>query len=303
MLAGMLPGADRDGLATRLATLRLGPSRARSLRDYLSAHPDAVSSGRSDGPSAWLALLGVLAVDHPQVRLACCVGCGEVKTLPYRLGDGRACKRCYAGQHLETCVRCGRVGRPTVREAGGVVCARCYIADPDTWEQCFGAGRPGTSPIGSRATRCVSLAARAAPRRAARVAEIGLSTPIPSAGRCVTGAIASPVALNARRVAALCISGSATPTPGLRCARPAGLHHRPPVCVVGRSSFAGGVCALVGRFVRAAGRGPGLGGSVRCAAACSGSIPGCRWVMPAVPVTPRSVGGRATAPAARPSAR
>jgi hypothetical protein len=141
MLTVMLPGADPAGLATRLATLGLGPSRARSLRDYLSAHPDAVSSGRSDGPSARLALLGVLVVDYPQVQLACCVGCGEVKTLPYRLREGRACKRCYAGQHLETCVRCGRVGRPTVREVGGVVCSRCYTADTDTWEQCTGCGK------------------------------------------------------------------------------------------------------------------------------------------------------------------
>ncbi|MGH3886517.1 MAG: hypothetical protein ACRDSZ_08085 [Pseudonocardiaceae bacterium] len=90
MLAGMLPDADRGGLEARLATLGLGPSRARSLRDYLNAYPDALSSGRSDGPSARLALLGLLAVDHPQVRLACCVCCGQAKTLPYRLGDGRA---------------------------------------------------------------------------------------------------------------------------------------------------------------------------------------------------------------------
>ncbi|MGH4011279.1 MAG: hypothetical protein ACRDTH_24485 [Pseudonocardiaceae bacterium] len=141
VLAGMLPDADRAELAIRLATLRLGPSRARSLCDYLSAHPDALSSGRPDGPSVRLALLRVLAVDHPQVRLACCVGCGQLKTLPYRLGDGRACQRCYAGQHLETCVRCGRVGRPTVREAGGVVCSRCYTADTDTWEPCCGCGK------------------------------------------------------------------------------------------------------------------------------------------------------------------
>jgi len=141
MLAGMLPEADRDELATRVATLGLGISRARSLRDYLSAHPDAVSSGRSDGPSARLALLRVLAVDHPRVRLACCVGCGQAKALPYRLGEGRACQRCYAGQHLAPCVRCHRVGRPTVREAGGVVCARCYIADTRTWERCSGCGR------------------------------------------------------------------------------------------------------------------------------------------------------------------
>jgi hypothetical protein len=61
LLAGMLPEADRTGLAAQVATLGSGASRARCLRDYLSVHPDAVSSGRSDGPSDRLRLLGVLA--------------------------------------------------------------------------------------------------------------------------------------------------------------------------------------------------------------------------------------------------
>jgi hypothetical protein len=174
LLAGMLPEVDRSGLAAQVATLGLGASRARCLRDYLSAHPDAVSSGRSDGPSDRLRLLRVLAVDHPQVRLACCVSCGQMKTLPYRLGDGRACQRCYAGQHLATCVRCHQVGRPTVREAGGAVCARCYTADTDTWEQCSGCGKtrhvsyriegtPRCQSCGPRRTRACSACGRDRP--------------------------------------------------------------------------------------------------------------------------------------------
>ena len=241
LLAGMLPEADRSGLAAQVATLGLGASPARCLRDYLSAHPDAVSSGRSDGPPDRLRLLRVLALDHPRVRLACCVSCGQVKTLPYRLGDGRACQRCYAGQHLATCVRCHRVGRPTVPRLAVPCAPAATPPTPAPGNSAQAAGRPGTSPTGSRALRGVSPAARGAPECAVRAVAISRSMPIPSAGRCVAGAITSPALPSAPPAIASCTSGSGTLMPGSRSARPAGVHHRPRAWAVVRSSPAGEV--------------------------------------------------------------
>jgi hypothetical protein len=67
VLAGTLPGSDPSRVADHLVGLRGRPATAARVLDHLRAYPDALTSGRSDGPTALLRLLATLAAEHPQV--------------------------------------------------------------------------------------------------------------------------------------------------------------------------------------------------------------------------------------------
>jgi hypothetical protein len=137
-----MPDADADFLATRVAELGLTRSTAGQLRKYLQHCPDALFSGRSDGPAARLRLLDALAADHPRVQRARCVRCGQVKPLRHRLDGGRSCEACYRRQHVEVCVHCGELREVGFRQAdGGPVCPRCRQRDPSTWRECSVCGK------------------------------------------------------------------------------------------------------------------------------------------------------------------
>jgi hypothetical protein len=104
-----------------LSGLRLGPRRAQQLRDHLATHPDALTSGNSDGPAVLMRLLDALAPMHPQVERVRCVTCGETRRLRRQARGGRVCGRCHAADSVEQCVRCGEAARICCRdEAGGV---------------------------------------------------------------------------------------------------------------------------------------------------------------------------------------
>jgi hypothetical protein len=142
-LAGLLPAAGTSLLAERVAELRLRPQHAKQLRDHLAAHDDALVSGNSDGPAAFLRLLDVLADDLPGVQRARCVICHEVKRLARRADGGRLCAACYARSSAEECARCGKVRPVTARRNGKAVCSRCSARDPSRWQACFICGKKG----------------------------------------------------------------------------------------------------------------------------------------------------------------
>ncbi len=96
-----LPEAEHV-VSTAVDRLALMPKRLRDLEDYLIAHPDALVSGRSDGPVSRLRLLDVLVESFPeQVVRARCAQCGR-QTLVNRRGpgEGRICVSCYAANRI-----------------------------------------------------------------------------------------------------------------------------------------------------------------------------------------------------------
>jgi hypothetical protein len=137
--AGVL---TREDLAGVVAGLGLGLTRARQLREYLNVHPDALSSGRSDGPAARIRLLQHLAEAFPEhVQPARCVRCGRTGRLERRMDDQRGCGTCYARASSRPCVRCGKQGRPIWKENGGTVCAHCANRDHSRWQPCSACGK------------------------------------------------------------------------------------------------------------------------------------------------------------------
>lgn len=129
VVASHLPGADTDRLAAQIAALELLPAHARGLVAYLQTHPDALTSGEANGPSALRRLLEVLAAEHPTVQPMRCHRCGAQTRLPYRVDGASICGNCYRQTHLKVCVRCGQTGQPAFREGGGIVCTRCGSRD------------------------------------------------------------------------------------------------------------------------------------------------------------------------------
>jgi hypothetical protein len=144
-----LPEADAVTLTAHVEGLRLRRGAARDLLDYLRDHPDALISGRSDGPAVRLRLLDALAAEHPAVQRARCVGCDRVRSLRHRMDDGRACVTCYSRQHLDVCVRCGDRRDVARREAdGGAVCPKCHRRDTTFWQSCSQCGK--SAPVAAR---------------------------------------------------------------------------------------------------------------------------------------------------------
>ena len=108
MLARLLPGSDADRLAAQLTGLRIRAQRLTALATHLADHPDALSSGRSDGPACLRGVLEMLALEHPGVRRAQCGTCGSSGRLPYRVNGTGLCATCYRRVHLMTCALRGQ---------------------------------------------------------------------------------------------------------------------------------------------------------------------------------------------------
>lgn len=136
VISTQLPDADPCRIAEQLASLELLPAHTAQLLTHLLAHPDALTSGNSSGPTGMRRLLDLLAAEHPSVQRARCHRCRAVRALPYRADGAAICGRCYNRTHRITCVRCGRTGAPAFRDDGGVVCTRCSRADRARWQTC-----------------------------------------------------------------------------------------------------------------------------------------------------------------------
>ncbi|AHK27570.1 hypothetical protein OPAG_06532 [Rhodococcus opacus PD630] len=147
VLAARLPDADRAELTEHIADMHL--TTPQTVLDHLRAHPDALTSGSSEGPAGLFRLLDTLADRYPSVHRMRCARCTDVRALPHRNGTTRICNRCYARTHLIVCVRCGRQGRAAVRDpAGGTVCDRCFKTDPTRHEPCTLCGK--SAPVAYR---------------------------------------------------------------------------------------------------------------------------------------------------------
>ncbi len=107
------------------------------LHAWLTLHPDALRSGRSDCPRAGARLLAELAARGIDVAYPRCMDCQRVRPLPSRVDEGRVCAPCYQRRHVDACGRCGEVKVVCTRdEDGRAVCPRCRNLDPTSWHPC-----------------------------------------------------------------------------------------------------------------------------------------------------------------------
>lgn len=162
VLGGLPAGAmDRAELTSIIDGLKVGPAASRALMTYLETEPDALSSGRSDGPPSRLRLLEQLAARLPGlVEPARCVSCQRQVPLYRKMGTYRCCTTCWAKANTETCVRCGEDRSVAKREpGGGAVCQRCDRQDTSKWKPCIDCGRSrpvaARTPRGPQCQRCI----------------------------------------------------------------------------------------------------------------------------------------------------
>ena len=141
----------RDSVAEILGGLNLYPKVQAKLLSYLDSHPDALVSGRSDGPASRLRLLKALAETHPGLVVpAKCSGCGRQVVLNRWGANGdRVCGTCYLANRLVPCGRCGRI-RPVGgrHSTDGLVCTACIRHDPARRQECSLCGR--VNPVAAR---------------------------------------------------------------------------------------------------------------------------------------------------------
>lgn len=162
VLAALPPGAmDRADLSSIIDGLKIGPAASRALMAYLETEPDALTSGRSDGPPSRLRLLEQLAERLPGlVEPGRCLSCQRQVPLYRKMGADRCCTTCWAKANTATCVRCGEDRSVAEREpGGGAVCQRCRRQDTSKWEPCIGCGRSrpvaARTPRGPQCQRCI----------------------------------------------------------------------------------------------------------------------------------------------------
>jgi hypothetical protein len=185
------PGVSATVVADAVERVAVGQvSRAR-LADYLTDHPEALTSGHSSGPKVVGVLIAALveagssmlvvprcAECDREVELlyprgtdericgACrqrantaeCVDCGRVQPVTGRTADrGARCARCYSRARAEACGTCGRVKPVAGRNGdGSAVCSTCQRRDTSTWEDCADCGRrrPVNARTGTGAGLC-----------------------------------------------------------------------------------------------------------------------------------------------------
>lgn len=177
------PGLSAGLVAAAVERVAVAPiSRAR-LADYLTEHPDALTSGGSRPPKVVGALIATLVeagssalvvprcaeCDRPiellhtrgpdeRICPACwqrghtaeCVDCGRVRPIARRTATGGArCARCHNRAHLEECATCGRTKQVARRNRDGTACCSpCLRRDTNTWADCVGCGR--RRPVNAR---------------------------------------------------------------------------------------------------------------------------------------------------------
>lgn len=115
-------------IQSTLGQTAAAPITRLRLAEYLTAHPDALTSGDSAAPKALgqliaaLNLLGVTGLVPPR-----CAGCGKTAVLGHPADAGqRICEACHHRRHVETCGVCGRQCPVAARHLDGTArCARC----------------------------------------------------------------------------------------------------------------------------------------------------------------------------------
>lgn len=158
---------DREVVDGVVAELNLYPKFQHTLLEYMDNDPEALVSGRSDGPASRLQLLDALAVIYPGVVVrASCASCGRQVHLNRWGADGsRVCGTCYVNNRLVVCARCGRErpvgGRHSIH---GLVCPACIRWDPERRHECSRCGH--VLPVAARDPKGEALCQTCRPREA-----------------------------------------------------------------------------------------------------------------------------------------
>jgi len=152
---GALPEGElgRAELSHIVDALKIGPATGRALLAYLKTEPNALTSGKSDGPPVRLRLLEQLAERLPGiVERPRCVSCRRQVPLFRKMVEDRCCTTCWARANTAACVRCGEERSVAKREPdGGAVCQRCDRRDTSRWEPCVDCGK--TARVAARTPR------------------------------------------------------------------------------------------------------------------------------------------------------
>lgn len=141
-LTVVLPGMSADEAHSLLE--KAGAQSRRGLRNldvFLAAVPEALTTGVSDCPAAFIRLSHVLLDAGHHVSPPVCADCGRPESHLRASPGGRLCSRCSARKSSVLCARCGSTGRPAARRAEGVICYACYAKDPEAMETCAACGR------------------------------------------------------------------------------------------------------------------------------------------------------------------
>lgn len=136
-------GGQGDVVDSILTTLNFYPKSQQALLEHLDSNPDALVSGRSDGPASRLKLIDLLAERYPQLVVRPqCSSCGRATLLNRWGSDGnRICGSCYVASRLVTCGLCGLTKPVGGRHSEhGIVCPACIQKDPKRRHECSKCG-------------------------------------------------------------------------------------------------------------------------------------------------------------------
>lgn len=141
-LTAVLPDVSAEEARSLLEKARAQERKGlRNLDQFLAAEPDALTTGVSDCPAAFVRLAYVLLGAGHDVSPPVCADCSRPASYLRASPGGRLCSRCTARKSSVLCARCGSAGRPAARRAEGVICYACYVKDPEVMEACVACGR------------------------------------------------------------------------------------------------------------------------------------------------------------------
>lgn len=152
--------ADDSDLLTEAVWRAAGSDVALAhIEKHLAVHPDALTSGHSSAPPPVVRLITELQRIGMDATSPVCGKCGQVKRLPYKVGEGRWCVTCYSHTRTAVCVSCGKDRMVAARTQEGPVCGNCLrYSKPET---CVSCGH--LRPVSSRSEdgpRCQACTAR-----------------------------------------------------------------------------------------------------------------------------------------------
>ena len=166
LLAQRLPSyVDAAWLREQVGSLSLGRVKIRQLRDYLVAHHDALTSGRSDGPTSRFTLLDALRERVPEdVFPALCVRCHRPKRLPYRAEKRDAAARTARPRAPARSVFAAvSSDNPSAARPVELSALTCHNRDRSRWEPCGACDK--TARVITRRGDGRALCQSCAPRR------------------------------------------------------------------------------------------------------------------------------------------
>lgn len=138
----LVTNADAPTAEAAVADAARTSDALHAMIEHLTAHPDALRSGRSDGPNSITKLAQALhARGVAGVVVPGCAVCGRVVRDLRRVdGNGGLCQGCYLDTRRRACTQCGKVARIVSSKDGQSTCHACYARDPDRHELCAGCG-------------------------------------------------------------------------------------------------------------------------------------------------------------------